>query len=172
MNEMVQNPPKPGDVRATRQRAAREAATTPGADRVRGRALFDSLCAACHTLHGMGGKIAPDLTGSGRADLDYLLENIVDPGAIVAPEYRNVSLVLKDGRTLGGMIAADSDRTLTLRQPGHEETVSIADVTRRTSQQSSLMPDALLDDLSDADIRALIAYLQHPTQVFQPPMER
>jgi AcrR family transcriptional regulator len=35
MNEMVQNPPKPGDVRATRQRAAREAATTPGADRVR-----------------------------------------------------------------------------------------------------------------------------------------
>ena len=53
-----------------------------------GRILFTSHCSACHTLYGQGGKLAPDLTGSGRADLGYLLENIIDPSAVVSNEYR------------------------------------------------------------------------------------
>src|SRR5204863_7042516 len=49
------------------------------ADLSRGRTVFNTACAACHTLYGEGGKVGPDLTGSGRENLDYLLENILDP---------------------------------------------------------------------------------------------
>src|SRR5690606_11088054 len=54
---------------------------TPGrlrrADLGRGRALYDKTCASCHRLFGEGGEIGPDITGSNRADLEYILENIV-----------------------------------------------------------------------------------------------
>ena len=47
----------------------------------RGRMVYEKQCANCHTLFGTGGKIGPDLTGSDRKNLNYLLENILDPSA-------------------------------------------------------------------------------------------
>ena len=38
-----------------------------------GRVVFERTCVACHTLYGQGGKIGPDITGSNRANLDYVL---------------------------------------------------------------------------------------------------
>jgi hypothetical protein len=58
---------------------------SPGAraaDPSRGHAVFSRTCQQCHILFGEGGKVGPELTGSNRADLDYLLENVVDPNAI------------------------------------------------------------------------------------------
>src|SRR5439155_9646435 len=42
-----------------------------------GRAVFAKTCMQCHTLYGVGGKVGPDITGSNRANLDYLLENVL-----------------------------------------------------------------------------------------------
>src|SRR5213594_2704417 len=58
------------------------------ADKSQGRLAFNTACASCHTLYGEGGKVGPDLTGGGRDNLDYLLENIVDPSAVVTAEFR------------------------------------------------------------------------------------
>src|SRR5262249_3946425 len=70
------------------QMAKYKALLTPdylrGADRSRGRGLFQQTCAACHILFGEGGQVGPELTGSQRMNLDYLLENILDPSALVA----------------------------------------------------------------------------------------
>ncbi|MEI9896359.1 MAG: hypothetical protein WDN28_21470 [Chthoniobacter sp.] len=85
------------------------------ADPHAGRAVFAGICATCHTLYGEGGKIGPDLTGANRDNLDYLLENIADPSAVVAPDFRLSIISLKDGRVLSGMITTKTDRTLTLR---------------------------------------------------------
>src|SRR5690606_13612916 len=38
-----------------------------------GRAVYAATCQQCHLLFGVGGQVGPDLTGSNRADLDYLL---------------------------------------------------------------------------------------------------
>ncbi len=60
-----------------------------------GRLVFDRTCAACHTLFDSGGKVGPNLTGSQRTNLDYLLENVVDPNAVVAREYKMTVVVDK-----------------------------------------------------------------------------
>ena len=130
-----------------------------------GRLLFQSLCASCHTLYGQGGKLGPDLTGSGRAELGYLLENIVDPSAIIPAEYRMSVLTLKDGRTLTGVISSTNDRTLTLHGLAKESTLEKGDIKETTQLANSIMPEGLLHALTSGQTRDLIAYLMHPTQV-------
>src|SRR5690606_5443819 len=56
------------------------------ADKSAGRVVFNQVCASCHRMYGQGGDLGPDLTGSGRTHLDYLLENIVDPAAMVSAD--------------------------------------------------------------------------------------
>ncbi|NBV79257.1 MAG: hypothetical protein EBR62_05270, partial [Verrucomicrobia bacterium] len=82
------------------------------ADVAKGHALFVGVCGQCHKLFGEGGAIGPDLTGSGRRNLDYLLQNIVDPNAVVDAAYYLNTLTLKDGRVLSGIVGAQTERTL------------------------------------------------------------
>src|SRR5262249_51875263 len=62
-------------------------APNPPPDVNLGRAVFAKTCQQCHTLYGVGGKVGPDITGSNRSDLGYLLENIFDPSATIPKEY-------------------------------------------------------------------------------------
>ncbi|HND55250.1 MAG TPA: c-type cytochrome, partial [Pirellulaceae bacterium] len=62
-----------------------------------GREVYKKTCANCHTLFGEGGAIGPDLTGSNRRNLEYLLENMVDPSASVAADFRVSVLTMHDG---------------------------------------------------------------------------
>jgi putative heme-binding domain-containing protein len=142
-----------------------DAATLSSADRSRGRALFDRLCASCHRLHGRGGEIGPDLTGSGRDNIDYLLENIVDPGAAVSADFRMVVVAMRDGRILNGLVKAQTARTLTLQTQTEALTLDRSEIEGIRPSASSLMPDGLMDPLTPDEVRDLIAYLSHPTQV-------
>jgi len=135
------------------------------ADLSAGRLHFQNLCSSCHLLYGEGGKLGPDLTGSGRSDLGYLLENIVDPSAIVPAEYRMTVLKLKDGRSLAGVIASQSDHTLTLRSLAEEATLEKSQVAETQTLPNSIMPEGLLNALTPEQTRDLIAYLMHPQQV-------
>ena len=130
-----------------------------------GRVLFAAVCGACHVMYGQGGKIGPDLTGSGRANLDYLVENIADPSGVVSADYRMSLLTLKDGRQLGGVIAESSDRTLTLRTLTESVTLDRAEIVKQEASPMSMMPEGLLLALQPDQVRDLIAYLMHPVQV-------
>ena len=135
------------------------------ADLAAGRQLFAGICGACHVMYGQGGKIGPDLTGSNRADLDYLLENIFDPSAVVSADYQMSILNLSDGRVLTGVIAEENDRTVTLRQATAEMTVARDEIAERRSSALSMMPEGLLQVFDEEQVRDLIAYLKHPVQV-------
>jgi len=138
------------------------------ADAPSGRKLFSQTCAQCHTLYGEGGKIGPDLTGSDRHSIDYLLDNIIDPSAVVADVYR-VSLVkLKDGRILDGIVVEQTDRTLTLQTPQERLVLPKADVTQVKPSKLSMMPEGLLDTLKPEQVRDLIGYLMSNQQVDLP----
>ena len=143
-------------------------ATLAAADLSAGRAVFQNVCGACHRLYGEGGTIGPDLTGSGRSDLGYLLENIADPGAVVSNDYRMTILTLEDGRIITGVVAAEDRKTLTLRQIAGEVVIEKPDITKRERPVVSMMPEGLLLALEPDQVRDLIAYLQHPKQVDLP----
>jgi putative heme-binding domain-containing protein len=117
------------------------AAVLGKADKKNGQLLFHNTCAICHTLYGEGGKVGPDLTGAGRDNLDYLLDNIVDPSAIVAADYRMSILKLKDGRVLNGIITARSQRTITLRQITETGTIERSEIAAMVDSPLSLMPE-------------------------------
>jgi len=135
------------------------------ADRGHGRVLFARDCASCHVLFGEGRKLGPDLTGSNRKNLDYLLENVIDPGASVGADFRAVSFVLGDGRALTGVISAADDRTLTIQTAQAPIVLDRHDIAEQVVQEQSLMPDGLLSKLSADDVRDLVAYLTSPDQV-------
>jgi putative membrane-bound dehydrogenase-like protein len=139
--------------------------TLERADPSRGRALFDLACAPCHRLYGSGGEIAPDLTGSGRHNLDYLLEKLVDPNAMVAADYRVSILTLRDGRVLTGMIGGRTGRTLTLQTITGTDTLSLEDIEDIEPTSMSLMPEGLLEAMDEEQARDLIAYLMSSRQV-------
>ncbi|MDB5290904.1 MAG: hypothetical protein JWL69_2145 [Phycisphaerales bacterium] len=135
------------------------------ADPGHGRAVFNKTCAACHTLFDAGGKVGPDLTGSQRANLDYVLENVVDPSAVVANEYLMTLIQTSDDRTITGIIKQESDSTVTLRTPTEDVVVPKSEIKKRKTSPISMMPEGLLEGLSTPDARDLIGYLASPAQV-------
>ena len=79
------------------------------ADLSHGRAVFEKTCATCHRLFDSGGAIGPELTGSQRANLDYVLSNVLDPSAIVAKDFQLTVFQMADGRVLSGIIAQENE---------------------------------------------------------------
>lgn len=144
-------------------------AALASADKSSGRAVFNTACAQCHTLYGHGGQLGPDLTGSGRSNLDYLLENTVDPSAVVNADFRMTIVDLKDDRTLNGLVTARTDRTITLKTQTETLILNRDEIERLQESSLSLMPEGLLEALTETQVLDLIAYLIHPTQVPEKP---
>ncbi len=139
--------------------------TLAKADLGNGRRLFVANCAACHKLFDDGGTVGPELTGAQRTSLDYVLENVLDPSAVVANDYRLTTFSLIDGRTVAGIVRKETPQTLTIRTLNEEVLIPVADVEARKTTQLSIMPDGLFDKLTDAELRDLVGYLASPRQV-------
>lgn len=130
------------------------------ANHQRGKELFDKSCRNCHRLLGSGETIGPDLTGSDRRNLDYILGNVVDPSAVVTRDFQITSILLDDGRVLTGIIIAETPQTVTLQTPDGKVTVEEERIEQGRQSNKSLMPDGLLENLTDEQIRDLVGYLQ------------
>ena len=134
----------------------------------RGRALFDKNCVQCHRLFGHGASIGPDLTGADRKNLDYLLENIVDPSAVVSKDFNMSIVLLDDGRMINGLVTNKNEKTMSIQTQTELVTVGLDEIEETKMTTKSPMPDAVLDSLSDSEIRDLFSYLQQPAQVALP----
>ena len=128
-------------------------------DPVLGRAMFAKTCQQCHTLYGVGAKIGPDITGSNRADLDYLLSNIIDPSAVMAKEYQPWIVRTLDGRSITGIIKDQNANALTLQTATEIVVVPREEIDGMRQSKSSMMPNDLLKPLSEHEVRSLVAYL-------------
>ena len=136
----------------------------PG-DGPRGRAVFVRTCQQCHTLFDLGGKVGPDLTGSNRGDLDYILQNILDPNAVIPNEYRASTIDLKDGRSLTGILKQQDDKSLTVLTQTETLVLPRNEIDSIQQSELSMMPEGLLAPLSDQEVRDLIYYLGRTGQV-------
>lgn len=135
------------------------------ADLHAGRALFAKTCSQCHMLFGAGETVGPDLTGAQRSSLDYLLENMLDPSAVVGKDHRMSIVLLDDGRVLNGLIVSRNDKVLVIQTQSTKETIPMDSVEQIKATTLSPMPDGLLTTLSEEQVRDLIAYLMSPVQV-------
>ena len=138
------------------------------ADLSNGRALYRKSCSACHKLYEDGKQIGPTLTGSQRSSLEYLLENILDPSAVVGKDYRMTAVLMDDGRTLNGLAVSEDEQRLVLQTPTDLLTLAKDEIDELSVKSLSPMPDGLLQNLSETEVRDLIGYLMHPTQVALP----
>jgi len=138
------------------------------ADPGKGRAVFQMACAACHHLYGEGGVIGPDLTGSNRADLNYILLNMIDPSADIPDAYKLVTMTTKGGQILSGTLAEEDDQRVVLNMIGQKLTVVKSNIASRDVAPVSMMPEGLLPSLNDAQVLDLVKYLQTTTQVGLP----
>jgi putative membrane-bound dehydrogenase-like protein len=129
------------------------------ADPAKGKTTFAGLCGACHKLYGEGGAIGPDLTGSDRHNLDYLLGNIVNPNEVVPADYLLTVFTLKDGRVVSGVVPEQNEKTVTVQTPVERLTIPADTITKRESMPVSLMPEGLLKTMDEATVKDLIAYL-------------
>jgi putative membrane-bound dehydrogenase-like protein len=145
----------------TKYRALLTEKSIATADAHRGKQVFTTTCGPCHQLYGEGGTIGPDITGSNRANLDYLLGNILDPSGEIQDDYKMVVVTTRDGRTYVGNVTKETERQLTLRVVGQNAVVvNKSDIQSREVTPSSMMPTGLFETLSDKEIVDLVGYLR------------
>jgi putative heme-binding domain-containing protein len=142
----------------------RAGGSTPG-DASRGRLVFSKTCQQCHTLFDVGGKVGPDLTGSNRGDLGYILDNMVDPNAVIPNDYRTSTIETKDDRIITGIVKQQDDRSLTVVTANEQIILPRNEMQSIHLSEISMMPEGLLAQLGEQEIRDLIYYLSRPGQV-------
>lgn len=139
------------------------------ADTAKGRLIYAALCGQCHKLFGEGHDVGPNLTGSNRANLDYLLDNVLDPNAVIGKDYQLNIFELKDGRVASGVVKEESPVAYRIAMPGGiEQTITAAEVKKRTVAKVSTMPEGLFDALGVEQLQQLVAYLQMNAVPAQP----
>ncbi len=126
-----------------------------------GEPLFQQRCAGCHRLFFKGGNIGPDLTAYQRDNLGTLLPSILTPSAEIREGYAYVDVTTTDGRTLGGFLAdRDTQVTVVRGLDGQDVVLRASEIRSVEPTGRSLMPEGLLDDLNEDQVRDFFAFLR------------
>lgn len=128
-----------------------------------GRNVFNNnpaaQCVRCHAVKGAGGVVGPALDNIGNIlTREKILESLIEPSKRLAPGYGTVTITLKDGQTVNGILEHESDKELIIRT-SDAEPMEIA-ISRIKSQKNSIsaMP-AAGKLISKRELRDLIEYL-------------
>jgi putative heme-binding domain-containing protein len=143
-------------------------AALAAADSSHGRQLFTKHCGACHRMFGEGGRIGPELTGAQRGNIDYVLENLLDPSAVVPRDYKVTLIETTDGRVVTGIVRRENDDSVTLQTANDIVIIPQEEIEAREQSPLSMMPEGVLTKLTDDEVRDLVSYLASPTQVAAP----
>jgi putative membrane-bound dehydrogenase-like protein len=132
-------------------------------DMAKGKGVFKKNCSTCHRLENVGVEVGPDLLSALRNKTpETLLIDILDPSREVDPRYLNYTVTTKAGKTLTGMIAAETASSITLRRAEKEEdTILRSQIDEIAASTKSLMPEDLEKVLSKQDLADVIRYLSH-----------
>ena len=131
------------------------------ASATKGELVFQRTCGSCHKMYGKGGNIGPDLTGSNRANLDYLLFNVLNPSGEIQEDYKLVVVTTRDGRTYSGNVVSENERQLTMRVVGQDAVVvNKSAIQSREVMPTSLMPVGLFDSLAEQEVLDLVRYMR------------
>ncbi len=129
-------------------------------DAAKGHATFQARCTLCHRFHGEGNGVGPDLDASSAAGREKLLGNILDPSREITAGFTMATVETKAGETIAGILIAETDGAVTLRQPGGTvRNLARVDVTQVERSARSLMPEGIEAGLTPQDLADLLTFL-------------
>lgn len=132
------------------------------ANRIAGKTVFEKECATCHRLFGRGAEIGPELSGAQRTNIDYLLENIIDPSAMISRDFQMEVIETEDGRVISGLISEEGEAGLAIRTVNEKVVIPNSEIASRTTSTVSMMPEGVATKLTFEQLRDLVAYLSSP----------
>jgi putative membrane-bound dehydrogenase-like protein len=136
-------------------------AKSEGGEPFEGKKIFMQSCGKCHLLFGEGGRIGPDLTTFKRDDVQHILTNVINPSAEIREGFEAIVVITTDGRTVTGFRADQDARVLVVRGiDGQNITITRDDIEEIVPQKKSLMPEGLLNNLTEEQVRNLFTYLR------------
>ncbi|MBX7165822.1 MAG: ThuA domain-containing protein [Pirellulales bacterium] len=128
-----------------------------------GRDLFFgelAKCATCHRYGERGGQVGPDLSNLGHRDPGSVLRDIVDPSAAINPDYVQFTIALADGRSLQGLVRADTgDRVRVLDADAKATFLARDEIAALEPNAVSLMPQGMREKLGGEQLRDLVTFL-------------
>ena len=116
-------------------------------------------CGRCHVVRGEGTTVGPHLGGIGsKLSREQILQSLIEPSARLAPGFGSVTLTLKDGQKVSGILMEETDKQLTLKtseaEPLH---IAVARISERQNSPSSMPPMGGI--LTKREIRDLVEFL-------------
>jgi putative heme-binding domain-containing protein len=123
-------------------------------------------------VQGKGGRLGPDLTGTGSSrSIDSMIESVREPSRRLAPglteatksfpqEYETVTVVTAEGKTITGVTLNEDSFSVQIMDPS--DTIYMLDKDTLQSflkSRVSLMPAYSTARLSDKDLQDIVAYL-------------
>jgi putative heme-binding domain-containing protein len=151
----------PSDVRAAIAKTVAEYESAPlwAYNAPGGAEHFKKLCASCHLPDQQKENLGPNLAGSGAKGIRYLVENILDPNAVIGRDYQARILVTADGRALSGLVESETDSAVTLRTATNRVVVAKDEIEEIRVSPNSFMPVGLLQTLNEREQIELFKYL-------------
>jgi len=138
---------------------------SPG-DAEAGRRIFfhpsGPACYRCHMIEGRGRAIGPDLSMIGHSQSrEHVLESILTPSREIAPLFTFWTVTTKDGKKVDGILLRrdGQSKEVYVDASGIEVTVLESSIVDRKIRKESIMPDGLIQSLTDQELRDLLALL-------------
>jgi putative heme-binding domain-containing protein len=131
-------------------------------DAAAGERVFRDTCAQCHRFGTIGKDYAPDLTKvADRLPRRDVLRSVFFPNERVDPKFSTTVLAMKDGTTLRGLVVSETAQSVVLKTAAEPEPVTVAkaQIAKRSTDRSSIMPEDLPDKVTDAGVRDVTAYI-------------
>ena len=144
-----------------------QSAAAIAGDPSKGAITFGKVCSSCHALRGQGHNVGPNLAALADKSPTDFLTAILDPNAAVEPRFVAYNIETRDGRSLSGIVNAESATSLTLVQSGGVlEKILRNDIQEIRASGLSLMPEGLEQNLEAADLADLIAFIRTSPRAF------
>ena len=124
-----------------------------------GEGHFKTLCASCHVESDLAQRIGPKLDGSGSKGIDYIVENILDPDAVIGKDFQARQILTVDGLIVTGVIIKETESAVTVRTVNATQTIARDDIEEIVVSKTSFMPQGLLGTLSDQQQLELLKFL-------------
>ncbi len=128
-------------------------------NRGNGENTFKKLCATCHVQTEDASRIGPKLDGTGAKGIEYIVENIIDPNAVIGKDFQARQVLTLDGLVVTGVVLKETDSAVTIRTATSTQTIAREDVDEIVVSDNSFMPEGLLVQLSDRERIELLMYL-------------